>query len=522
MLRRTVLRGLMLCCLIAALFAPRLETTYAATPSAIQGLKVSGNKIVNSAGQTVRLLGVNRSGAEFMCIQGYGIFDGPSDAASVAAMAAWKINTVRVPLNEDCWLGINGVNSAYGGSNYQQAIVDYVNLLNSYGLIAVVELHWSAPGTTPATGQNPMPDADHSPAFWQSVANTFKSNSSVIFDLFNEPYPDSNSDTTAAWTCWRDGGTCAGVSYQVAGMQTLVNTVRATGATNIIMLGGVQYSNALSQWLTYKPTDPQNNLVAAWHSYNFNICASSSCWDSKVAPVLAQVPVVAGEIGENDCAHWYIDQLMAWLDSHGAGYLGWTWNTWNCSSGPSLISDYSGTATAFGQGFKDHLAALSTTTPTPVTPTATATPVTPTATPTRTATPVPGTATPTRTATPVTPTATAAPTSTPGSGASCQVAYTVNQWSTGFTADVTVKNTGSTAINGWTVAWSFPGNQQVSNAWNTTLTQSGANVTAANAPYNASIASGATASFGFQASYSGSNSRPASFTLNGAACTIAP
>ena len=189
------------------------------------------------------------------------MFDGPNDAASVQAIAAWHTNVVRVPLNEDCWLGINGVSASLGGANYRQAIVDYVNLLNSNGLYAIVELHWSAPGATAATGQNPMPDQDHSPAFWTSVATTFKTNHAVIFDLFNEPYPDNNQNTTAAWTCWKNGGTCSGVSYPVAGMQSLVNTVRATGATNVIMLGGVQYSGTLSQWGAYAPTDSAGQLA---------------------------------------------------------------------------------------------------------------------------------------------------------------------------------------------------------------------------------------------------------------------
>ena len=144
-------------------------------------------------------------------MQGWGIFDGPNDAASVQAIAAWHTNVVRVPLNEDCWLGINGVNANYSGTTYQDAIVNYVNLLNQNGLYAIVELHWSAPGTTSATGQNPMPDADHSPAFWSSVASTFKTNHAVLFDLFNEPFPDNNQDTTAAWTCWKNGGTCSGM-----------------------------------------------------------------------------------------------------------------------------------------------------------------------------------------------------------------------------------------------------------------------------------------------------------------------
>jgi hypothetical protein len=191
------------------------------------------------------------------------------------------------------------------------------------------------------------------------VANTFKGDDSTVFDLFNEPYPDRATSTTAqAWTCWRDGGTCSGITYQVAGMQSMVNAVRGTGASNVLMLGGLAYSNDLTQWLTYEPTDPDHNLAASWHSYNFNTCSSSSCWSSQISPVLAQVPLVTGELGENDCAHGYLDTLLPWLDSAGASYLAWTWNTWDCSSGPSLISAYDGTATAYGAGFKAHLAAL--------------------------------------------------------------------------------------------------------------------------------------------------------------------
>jgi hypothetical protein len=111
-------------------------------------------------------------------------------------------------------------------------------------------------------------------------------------------------------------------------MQDLVNVVRSTGATNIIMLGGLEYSNSLSQWLTFKPTDPTGNLAASWHSYNFNLCNNQQCWDTYVAPVAAQVPLIVGEIGENDCNYDYIDPLMQWLDELGAHYLGWTWNTW--------------------------------------------------------------------------------------------------------------------------------------------------------------------------------------------------
>src|SRR5579871_5059625 len=97
----------------------------------IQGLHVSGNQILNGSGQAIHLYGVNRSGAEYACQQGWGFWDGPADATSVAAIKSWNVNIVRVPVNEDCWLNINGINPAYAGANYQTAITGYVNLLNS-------------------------------------------------------------------------------------------------------------------------------------------------------------------------------------------------------------------------------------------------------------------------------------------------------------------------------------------------------------------------------------------------------
>ena len=348
-----------------------VEPTPAPTGPAEDGppvLHVSGNKLVDAGGATRRLLGVNRSGGEFMCVQGRGIFDGPVDDASVKAIADWKANTVRIPLNEECWLGLSNIDPAYAGANYINAVKDLVAKVKAHGMTPVVELHWTYGQYTGnsagcsdvhASCQKPMPDMRYTPSFWASVANTFKNDRTVVFDLFNEPYPDrATSTTTQAWQCWRDGGSCPGIGYEVAGMQDLVDSVRGTGATNLILAGGIAYSNDLSQWLTYKPADPAGNLAAAWHVYNFNTCANERCWNSTLAPVAAQVPLVAGEIGENTCAHGFIDQVMKWFDDRGLSYLGWTWNTWDCSSGPSLISSYDGTPTAFGTGLRDHLRAL--------------------------------------------------------------------------------------------------------------------------------------------------------------------
>jgi hypothetical protein len=322
-------------------------------------LHVSGNSLVNAAAQQVQLHGVNRAGTDYACVQGWGFIDGPSDAASVAAIKSWRTNAVRVPMNEDCWLAINGAPAAYSGANYQNFLKNWVNLITQNGLYAIIELHWSAPGSQLATGQNPMLDMDHSVTFWSQVASTFKGNGAVIFEPHNEPYPDNQQDTTAAWTCWRDGGTCPGVSYQAAGMQTIVNAIRATGATNIIALGGVSYSNALSQWLTYKPNDSLNNLVAVWHVYNFNTCNNATCYNNTIAPVAAQVPVIATEIGVDNCDSAFLNTVMNFLDARKQSYLAWVWATWGtaCNS-VALVSDYQGTATTYGQIYKTHLASL--------------------------------------------------------------------------------------------------------------------------------------------------------------------
>ncbi len=323
---------------------------------------------MNSSNQQVVLWGVDRSGGEYSCVQGNGFFDGPMDQTAVTAIKSWGNTAVRVPLNEACWNSESYVPAADAGAAYQNAVKTYVNLLNANGIVAILDLHWTdglytgnSAGCSNATAtcQKPMPDSAQAIPFWTSVANTFKGNNAVIFDLFNEPFASrATGNTTTGWQCWRDGGNCAGINFPVAGMQSMVNAVRSTGASNVILLGGEEFSNDLTQWLAFKPTDPMNNLAASWHSYNFNTCSTQSCWTSQIAPVIAQVPLIAGEIGENDCAGNYINPLMTFLDSQHTSYLAWAWNAdFACSSGPGLITDYTGTGTAYGAAFKAHLVA---------------------------------------------------------------------------------------------------------------------------------------------------------------------
>jgi len=114
----------------------------------------------------------------------------------------------------------------------------------------------------------------------------------------------------------------------------------------------VQYAAGLSQWLASKPSDPRNNLAASWHIYNFSWCSTKACWDSTAAPVAVQVPLVLGELGQNDSGSAFVTALMDWMDARqgGSGYLGWSWDVWRQPL--DLITSYDGTPTPYGQTFK--------------------------------------------------------------------------------------------------------------------------------------------------------------------------
>ncbi|MFF7373148.1 GH12 family glycosyl hydrolase domain-containing protein [Streptomyces tricolor] len=109
----------------------------------------------------------------------------------------------------------------------------------------------------------------------------------------------------------------------------------------------------------------------------------------------------------------------------------------------------------------------------------------------------------------------------PGGSTACKVAYATNVWPGGFTADVTVSNTGTSPVNGWKLAFTLPSGQQISSAWGATVTPSSGAVTASALAHNAQIAPGGQVSFGFQGSYGGTFAKPAGFSLNGTACTTA-
>jgi cellulase/cellobiase CelA1 len=120
---------------------------------------------------------------------------------------------------------------------------------------------------------------------------------------------------------------------------------------------------------------------------------------------------------------------------------------------------------------------------------------------------------------PTSPPPTSPPPTSPPPGA-CHVTYTkTSEWSGGFVANVTIGNTGASAVNGWQLAFTFPGDQRITNAWNAAVSQSGSNVTATNLSYDATISPGGNVSFGFQGTWASNDAAPSGFSLNGTACS---
>ena len=341
---------------------------------------VQGNKLVDSrTGATFVPHGVNIPGLEYSCVQGWRHLP---ESGEFAAIASWKVNTVRLPINESCWLGLDGAPTNGSVAQYKSDVKAWVDGAVAAGLAVILDLHWNAPAGYTASGQRAMPD-ERSADLWSSVATAYASNKSVMFELFNEPY--SRSGFTLTWECWKNGGCRApvendataplsGTTYTVTGMQTLVTAVRTTGATQPLLLGGLNYSNDLSGWLANKPTDPLNQLVAAWHNYPGQGC-STSCWNSTVTTVAASVPIVTTEFGNtaettstaaNNSGN-YLVPFMTWADAHGIGYLPWAW--WDVGAaeangnGSDIYALYSGAGftpkAPSGTKFYTYLASLS-------------------------------------------------------------------------------------------------------------------------------------------------------------------
>ena len=346
---------------------------------------------------------------------------GQPGGPSWSAIKGWGANVVRIPLNEASWLGYTCQDSSGKvinpdpGGNYKSAVETQVAQANAAGLYVILDLHWAAPsggGAQPACPmlQTQMADADHSPAFWTSVANQFKNNPAVMFELFNEPYLNFDfSGNNWTYLMQGTGGSFSGYpatdgsgnwknvtwTWNIASFQTLINTVRATGAANVVLVGSDNYTSDLSGWRANAPTDPAQQMAATWHAYpTYQQNWQSPCTGSNtyctpnyspqvygyVQGILqAGYPVLITESGDQDSTGTvgapFETNLTAFADAPGTaststepgvswaavpglppiGVIGWTWDVWS-DANFVLITDVNGDPTpGYGQFFKSWM-----------------------------------------------------------------------------------------------------------------------------------------------------------------------
>jgi hypothetical protein len=334
----------------------------------VLSISVKGNCLMDALGNTVQLRGVNVSGLESgVILRGgtdYWQSSNLGGRPDFNRIASWKANAVRLPLNEDSWLGLKvtgipGNVVSIDGTAYQAEVAATVAAANAAGLYVILDLHWSAPAHFAANTQNPFMDADNSVTFWISLAQAFKNNPAVMFELFNEPFvcpvskgaqcsAPEGTDTdkamvyggTESYYWGLSSGTYGGeptrvaYAYHTAGFQQVINAIRGTAATNVIICGGNSFDDDLSWWSKYPVTDPLNQLAAALHqypnSYPYTVTSKLEELNAILKPIVAKHPLILTEMGDEvgiDPAPFAI-QLLTWADTQGYSVMAWTWNPW--------------------------------------------------------------------------------------------------------------------------------------------------------------------------------------------------
>lgn len=312
-------------------------------------LHVSGNLLQDPAGNTVVLRGVNIISLEWRADGGDNIM-----GAVNMALNDWHANLLRLPVNEDFWFGHNEASALSGawvanddGSAYRSLVDQVIATAKANNAYVMLDLHWSDMGVWGSqNGQHSMPD-DHSTLFWQDAAARYANNSAVMFDPYNEPHFDGQNPDDAEFAIWKDGGMITENpndfgfvgTYHSPGMQGLVNTIRATGANNIVAPEGLNWGADLSGVVNgHAISDPTGNLMYEAHLYYGNLQLP---W---VADAVENVgkshPIYVGEWGSGGTTWQPSDQaaqenqaMIDYFNNHPA----YNWTAWALT--PDLNGD---------------------------------------------------------------------------------------------------------------------------------------------------------------------------------------
>lgn len=313
-------------------------------------LHTKGNRVLDTAGKPIQLYGVNIASLEWKN-------DGDHVEESVhRAISDWKVNLIRLPLAQDRWFG-KVPDQTDGGAAYRALVDKLVDICAAAQVYLDLDLHWSDCGIWVneggRLGQHNMPDA-HSVDFWRDLATRYRNQPNVVFGLYNEPHDVS-------FAVWRDGGRITdvparqnpdqtAVTYEAAGLQQLHDTVRATGATNLVSISGLDWGYDLSGVLRGHAIKGAN-LVYETHPY-----PNKKNWDWNFGNASWKYPVYVGEwgFGERDANTLeYASRLMRYVQKHKLSWTAWDLHT---AAGPTLIKNWRYEPTVFGEFVKEQLA----------------------------------------------------------------------------------------------------------------------------------------------------------------------
>ncbi len=330
------------------------EPNHAAWPAEIF---VVGNRLQDKDGREVWLQGVNIPSLEWSS-HGDNVL-----RSSVVAIQDWKCGVIRLPVKEEYWFG-RDAGQKDGGKNYRELVDTLITLAANRGAYVVLDLH-----------RYRAPREEHI-EFWTDAATRYKNHPAVLFDLLNEPHG-------ITWEIWRNGGFVAerkqGADednfltaeerarivhgFQSPGMQKMVEVVRATGARNVIVAGGLDYAYDLSGIINGFPLEEKggNGIMYASHIYPWK-----SDWQGRMLDIANLHPILVGEVGADEKKMpWQTDanfvppdtwvpDMLGLIQKHRLNWTGWCFHP---KAGPRMLADWQYTPTAYwGQPAKRALA----------------------------------------------------------------------------------------------------------------------------------------------------------------------
>ncbi|MFV2096001.1 cellulase family glycosylhydrolase [Micromonospora sp. LOL_014] len=417
------------------------------------GLHVSGGRLVEANGTPFVLRGVNHAHTWY-----------PSQTSSFANIKSLGANAVRVVLS----------NGHRWTRNDASDVANVISLCKANRLICVLEVH----DTTGYGEEGAAATLASAADYWISLASVLRGQENyVIINIGNEPFGNSGYQSWASHTT------------------SAVQRLRDAGFEHAIMVDAPNWGqdwtftmrdNAQSVW----NADPTRNLIFSIHMYGvFDTAAEISNYLGRFRS--AGLPIAVGEFGhDHSDGNPDEDSILSYTRQHGIGWLGWSWS--GNSGGVEyldMVNNFNvNSLTSWGQRLFNGADGIRETA--------------------REATIYSGGTPPPTTAPPTTaPPTTTPPTTQPPAGACTATYAVVGQWQGGFQGEVRV-TAGGSALSGWRVSWTFASGQSVNQAWNATVTSTGASVSATNVSYNGNLGAGQSTTFGFIGSWSGSNPVP--------------